>query len=248
MLNNFLLDNPPNEASKEQLEKFKKDTAEMVAKLRKETEIKEKILKEGKRKILNTEPDLVNFNKALDCNCNCHPKAYDPTVHNDQKCRCQLSDAELLVQRKEAMAALSSYSAELSFNEDAMDKEVAEMAKKLNVTIKTYGGGAPFVIEGTVDGRTFYLRDRHEQYRLVVSGENDPLADVYHGSPKDALIIARGDSGDLPNSYQNVSELLTVVVETVRLFLLRETCEHILENNFCSKCGSALTAAYNATL
>ncbi|MGH3444566.1 MAG: hypothetical protein ACRDPB_04250, partial [Nocardioidaceae bacterium] len=60
---------------------------------------------------------------------------------------------------------------------------------------------APFVITGRVDGRGFYLRERHGSYTVTVASDDDPGADPW-GRPADqmTLDIAEGDESDLLDS------------------------------------------------
>ena len=193
--------------------------------------------------ILAIGPQLRDVQEALGCHCACHPRPADMDLHDGgSSCPCQQTEEQRAESREELHRVLASLRGRFEDETDTVEEDARQFAaQQLGVEVKQYGGMAPFVITGVVDGYSFYLRERHENYRIVIAGDDDPLADVYWGHPPSALVIAAGTEDDLGASYDDVETVLTFVVSTIRMFLLRKTCAHLLGSNFCSNCGVALT-------
>ncbi|MGH3752049.1 MAG: hypothetical protein ACRDRP_05015 [Pseudonocardiaceae bacterium] len=82
---------------------------------------------------------------------------------------------------------------------------------------------------GTVDGRGFYLRERHGYYRVTIAPDDDPAADPWElPAERATLDIADGEDDDLtgPDGGYDVAHALGVAVHAVRTFLARRECEH----------------------
>jgi len=130
------------------------------------------------------------------------------------------------------------------------EAELAQHAEELGVTAQWRVAAAPFVITGNVDGRGFYLRERHGYYRVTIAPDDDPTADPWELPIERATLdIADGEDDDLtgPDGGYDVAHALTVAVHAVRTFLARRGCEHQQPTDprqlFCSWCGVRLTEA-----
>lgn len=208
--------------------------------MREQAERRRALMEPESRRLLAAGPPVRDVDAALRCGCGCHPRAADPTHHDGgASCPCQRTDAE----RAAAAAAVRDAWAQLADLVSAGEEvgaAAAEAGRRLGVRIDSYGGAAPFVVTGQVDGFCFYLRERHDMWRLVIAGEDDPGADVWRDRPPGALVIAEGVSAELPNVYQEVEATVEQVVCRIRGFLRRRTCTHRLGSRFCPDCGAAL--------
>ncbi len=127
----------------------------------------------------------------------------------------------------------------------------AEQVAVLGVAARVACAAAPVVITGTVDGRGFYMRERHERYRVTIAPDDDPATDPWD-LPAECLTldIAAGDSEDLTDSDGRFDLVvaLRVAVDAVRTFLQRRSCSHLglasLGVAYCARCGVRLTEAH----
>lgn len=100
---------------------------------------------------------------------------------------------------------------------------------------------------GTVDGRGFYLRERHGLWRVMIAPDEDPGIDPWTADPSvPTLDIADGDADRLlADGDSSVVRALDVAVGAVRSFLRQRTCGHgraLPGDRFCPACGTALAA------
>ena len=109
------------------------------------------------------------------CPCSCHPRVPESDLHGyGFDCSCQWT-AEERRRSFEAWAAGSDAywaSAEGQAVTDERAWEEAALAAWLDenpeVTVGSHGGMAPEQWWGDVDGRSFYFRERHDQWRIEV--------------------------------------------------------------------------------
>jgi hypothetical protein len=203
----------------------------------------------GRLAALRTGPELRDLDAAADCHCGCHPSGADPELHDGgSSCPCQQTPEE----RKRAMQAFFDDLAQIGplFDTASDEAALARRAAELGVTAKLQASACPFVITGHIDGRGFYLRERHGEYGITVPSDDDPTAEPWGLDPHEpTLDIAEDDEKDLtgPDGRFDVATALTVAVDAVRTFLARRSCPHEQPRDeyhvFCSRCGVRLTDA-----
>lgn len=199
--------------------------------------------------VLATGPPLRDIDKAADCGCSCHPSPASLSLHEGGvECPCQLTAAE----RAELWDRLFrdvGEATEASKEADRERAEVAEVAAELNVDAEVRCSACPFVVAGTCDGRSFFLRERHGHWRVEVAADPD-CTDLW--STRDALGIrvAAGGKADLCDADGRFSPgvALRLAVDAVRLSALRDVCSHEQppgeSYRFCRRCGTPLDQAH----
>ena len=197
----------------------------------------------AKLAVLSTGPALHDIGKAADCPCSCHPSPASPDLHEGgARCPCQLTRAELdelwdrLLEPDDATEALSA-------EEDRARAELARVAAELGVDAAVECWAFPFVVAGTCDGRSFYLRERHGHWRVEVAA--DPgCADLWGTRGAVGIEVAAGQETDLCDADGRPSPAvaLRVAVSSMRLSTLRDRCSHELpsgdSHRFCRRCGT----------
>lgn len=232
-------DNPP--VDEKEIAKLKKDLEKELEKSKKETLRREELMFEPRRKLLETGPPLPNVEEALKCNCTCHPRPADPMLHNGgTTCGCQYTEEENKIRTEKTLKSLRKIWKNNNFDSDELFTKAKEYSDSLNIKLDSYGGVAPFVITGNIDGYNFYLRERHGYYRIVVAGEDDPHSDVWRDQPVDALVVGEGSEHELGSTYEDVETSISLIANTIRTFLAQKECSHILGNNYCPSCGKSL--------
>jgi hypothetical protein len=193
--------------------------------------------KEKRIELLGSGPVLRNVGAAADCHCACHPTLADTGLHGGGvSCPCQLTKEERKTLVKKAFAAISK-------SEDPLSSEkhqefLRELSDMLDADIWEAGGAAPYVVRGVVDGRFFYLRERHDRWRVEIAPDDDPLLDIWANSlplEVNRVVVAEGSASTLYNGDK--TNPVRVAVEAVRLFLDRRACEHEGVLRFCPHCG-----------
>ncbi|MDP9460026.1 MAG: hypothetical protein M3Q22_07175 [Actinomycetota bacterium] len=186
---------------------------------------------------------------ALDCPCGCHPRL-DLGAHGgagQAACGCQQTPEERRTAMQQLFASLAGASPELELLRAEEQNVLAARAAELGVRARIAVGMAPFVLTGTVDGRAFYLRERHGLWRVTIAPDDDPTSDPWAADPSvPALDIADGDADRLlVDDGFSVVRALEVAVGSVRSFLRQRECEHgraLPGDRFCAACGAALVA------
>ena len=195
--------------------------------------------------VLATGPALRDIEKAADCVCSCHPSPASWSVHEGgAECPCQLT----AVERAERWDRLFKHIGEVAEASKREDNALAEAAAELDVDAEVRCSAFPFVVAGTCDGRSFYLRERHGHWRVEVAA--DPgCADLWGTSGSLGIEIARGDAADLFDADGETSPVvaLRLAMRAVRLSTLRDRCSHEQPSGeshwFCRRCGTPLDEA-----
>lgn len=231
------LDNPPYEPDPQAMEKAR---AEMEN-LAEETRTKRERMAPARRDaIVLLSPDVADVDAAVECDCWCHPKPADPAVHaGGVECPCQLTEDERRERSRAAMEELSQYAdyqAEVGAEDEYRDR-VVKAARVLGATVDTFLPAAPFVVAGVVDGHTFYLRERHDSWRVVVAGEDNPLLSVWDNTPADALVIAEGTTSGWDWTG---TQMVTDAIRMVKDFLRARACPHTDAKEWCPDCGARM--------
>lgn len=206
------------------------------------------------------------------CRCSCHPRLPESDLHDyGFACTCMQSPEERARAMDEWFAARDAFweGPEGRAIAEAREAEESELAMWLaahpGVVVTRHGGWAPEIWEGSVDGREFFFRERHEEWRIELDlrgtgrfvkrwrgGDLDDedsfdLVEVTEGD-----VIARGTTG--ADDYGTTpAERIGFIVDTIRGHVARQHCEmHVgatrddlaalLGESFrwCPSCGSRL--------
>lgn len=217
-----------------------------IAKLRTDLAAARIAQEPARRAALAAGPQLRDLEAAVACGCSCHPRPADLNLHQGGvACPCQLTAEERKESFNDLLGILSEASASEASYESDMRRRADEAAQGLNVEIREIGGGAPFVIRGVVDGRGFYLRERHDLWSVVISPDDDPLLDPWTLDRSIPVIeVASGDSVALErDAVFDPVYALEIAVNAVRIFLLRRSCRHENAARFCPDCGVEMSQA-----
>lgn len=190
--------------------------------------------------MLAAGPALRDPEAALDCMCSCHPRPADTGLHDGgTTCGCQLTKSERVAAFNELLQVLHEVSEDEESDADSLQQRADEAATRLGIELDHIGGYAPFVIRGRVDGRGFYLRERHDMWRVVLAPDESPEADPWSADPEMTTItVASGDSDEFTvDGYFDPIVALECAVDAARLFLLRRRCDHATAQRFCPVCG-----------
>lgn len=193
--------------------------------------------KDKRVEVLSSGPTLRDVDAAADCRCSCHPRPADTQLHGGgESCPCQLTKEQRETAVEEFFANLDGSMSLRSPEEH--EKFLSDLSETLDADIWEAGGGAPYVVRGVVDGRFFYLRERHDMWRVEIAPDNNPLLDIWVNTlPREAnrIVVAEGTVSTLYNDDE--ANPVRVAVEAVRLFLARRECDHEGALRFCPHCG-----------
>ena len=206
------------------------------------------------------------------CPCSCHPRLPETDFHGyGFACSCQLSVAERQAAGAALRASMDAYRdspegrAAAAARQAEEDELVAWLVGHPDVVVTSHGGLAPEQWWGSVEGHTFYFRERHDEWRieldLVPSGR---FSRVWRGGDLDddrsfeskeieeGDVIAEGTTGVTGYGATPV-ERITFITETVRDHLRAQRCQvHTVERHamelrlgrtmsWCPACGSKLS-------
>lgn len=200
----------------------------------------------ARRALLVSGPTLKDLEAAVACGCSCHPRPADLGLHaGGVSCPCQQTDSERAELLEQVLSVLRDGGTEGTVGDSSSRVLAEEVAARLGVELREIGGGAPFVVRGVVDGRGFYLRERHDLWSVVIAPDDDPLADPWvldRSFP--VIVVASGEIGALEtDGVFDPVHAFVVAVDAVRLFLLRRSCNHVDAVRFCPTCGVELVRA-----
>jgi hypothetical protein len=151
-----------------------------------------------RRTLLELVPgNLRDVDAAAECECYCHQQpGRDP--HHGQRCRCQLSARARKVRWRKAMKAFAEIGDQLRPAHEQHQRELGGAASELGVEVREEVFAAPWVITGTVSGVAFYVRERRENYDIVVSTGPDPSVQPWGAADDvDSVTIRPGRSEDI---------------------------------------------------
>lgn len=180
------------------------------------------------------------------CVCSCHPRF--ASLHDGGfDCSCTWS-AERREQSREALFAALEPSPDMVA---AQAQEEAEISAWLEVhpgvTAERTCLAAPEIWEGTVDGRSFFFRERHGEWRIEIDLVPDGyFAQRWVRTEADGEMvtepveltsgpeIAHGVESDLG---MRAVDRLEFILRQVRGFIRAESCSHRNARTFCPDCG-----------
>lgn len=109
----------------------------------------------------------------------------------------------------------------------------------------------PEVWEGTIDGHSFYFRERHGEWRIEIDLEpNGTFANRYACVDDNGKMLTEpveltsGDTiaeGSEANLGAGAVEHLSFIVDTVRTHLAQATCPHPRAERYCPACGARVS-------
>jgi hypothetical protein len=193
-----------------------------------------------RREALRKVEGLRSADAAEECICACHDQM--GKLHDQGRtCPCQLSAEERRAAFEEAMEEMTTewYRPEAVAARAKAEAAFASEAERLGASIESHGGGAPYLIIGSVDGRAFFLRERGDAWHVEIAGDEDPENNPWRAGNQASIVVAEGSTQQLEADEEAGFEItaLRIAVEAVRTFLLRRTCEHFGEGAWCPKCG-----------
>lgn len=203
-----------------------------------------------RRAVLELGPLLRNIDAAVDCFCGCHPRPAQLETHDGgTTCPCQLNETERQQQWDELFSTPWEPDPDEIEHERLRDVAFQETAERLNVQAHVAVSAAPFVISGIVDGRAFYMRERHGHYRVTIAHDDNPLVDPWTSDAAIPTIdIAAGSEAEFYDGTATFREdiALTTTVNSIRIYLLRRDCAHEPPTDhahrFCRQCGIQLSS------
>jgi len=221
------------------------------ARERVEREAAREATRPARRAVILAGPRLSNVEAAVDCTCACHPRPADADRHDGgTTCPCQQTEED----RAARMRAFHELSNELANEYESEERHareqnelIASEAQALGVEARIVVWAAPRVLVGICDGRGFYLRERHQNYRVTIAPDDNPGSDPWVAEPTEPSIdIAGGDEGDLQRDGKFSWVLaLCIAVQAVRTAIARNACRHrrIGPEPFCPSCGVRIDEA-----
>lgn len=206
-----------------------------------------------------------------DCACGCHPHLPASDFHDfGFACPCSQSPGERSANANEWRAEIDAYWASPEGRATTAQRQAEEaelavwIADHPGVELTSHGGWAPEQWNGTVDGRRFYFRERHDAWRIELDlRPSGRFARVWTGGDlgdEDSIevreleegdVIAEGTTGAVGFGH-TPAERADFIVTTIRDHLRRVACEvHRSvrpeltrgpggEVRFCSACGERL--------
>jgi hypothetical protein len=226
---------------------LKLSEAEMLEHTQRILELRERVEAEWKagepqrRAAIGTIDGIRDIEAAVECQCSCHQRTGE--LHDmGRSCPCQLTVEE----RQAALDNLWNWNAEEAEAYEkaraARDQIFMAAAERLGVEIESHGGAAPYVICGKVEGRAFFLRERHDLWRVEIATDQTPGENPWGDHEADSIVVAEGTSDVFdPENFE--TEALEAAVRAVREFLQRRACAHTNYGKWCSECGVLLEEA-----
>ncbi|MCH9732232.1 MAG: hypothetical protein K0U84_21580 [Actinomycetia bacterium] len=207
-----------------------------------------------------------------ECMCGCHPTLPSGDLHGHGfDCNCRLSPAERAQSRRGLVARLRAFH-ESQEGQELAARDRAERAavrawvdSQRGVVVHEFGGECPEQWNGVVDGRSFYFRERHQEWRIELDlRPSGRVAQVLRGTDDEGKVVTEAsgiDVGDIiatgsveaAEYGETLVERGQFIVDTIRVHVAREACEHhsaeeigLLEERlrrpalWCPSCGTRL--------
>lgn len=118
--------------------------------------------------------------------------------------------------------------------------EITQAAKRLGVEAHELIPAAPWVIVGAVEGRAFYMRERWEQYAIVIASDDEPAVQPWGRPEARAITLRTGHADDLYiGTPPDRGRAVDFIVEVIREYLRRASCAHPHRagDRYCPACG-----------
>lgn len=206
------------------------------------------------------------------CRCSCHPRLPESDFHDyGFGCVCTQTPQD----RRRSFDAWRSDLAAFWRSPEGQQIEAAGraaqaeleawLAAQPGVVVHSHGGLAPEQWTGEVDGRTFYFRERHDEWRIefdlrpsgrfvraLAGTDSDGEARYEDRELDEGDVIAEGTTA-VDGYGRTPTERAQFIVDTIRVHLSREACtlhvgdlsslEALLgrEARWCPSCGTRLS-------
>lgn len=198
------------------------------------------------------------------CRCSCHPSIGSLHQHGDLGCPCTQSPAERegrwkrffaeLHEDRETWERSEEGRAELARRAAESAELEAWIADDPGVEITSWGGCFPEQWTGTIDGHSFYFREKRGNWsieidllptgrtyrRLVLDEGRDTDAEDLRDVEEPILegtVIAEGRDTDLGVTPLHHGRF---IAHAVRAHLRRDGCPHPGARRFCPECGAEM--------
>jgi hypothetical protein len=205
------------------------------------------------------------------CSCSCHPHLPSGDLHDyGRACSCTRTKQERLAWWAEWRQEMDDYweSPEGIAEIDAREREESELRQWLvddgGIVVTQFGGWAPEQWRGTVDGHSFYFRERHDHWRIELDlrptgrfykvfkgGDLDDPSSFDQEEALEGDVIAEGTTGS-PGYGATRRQRAEFLARTIRGHIARRDCRvhiedlHDLELRFgrridwCPGCGQRI--------
>ena len=176
------------------------------------------------------------------CGCSCHPRLPDSDLHDyGAACNCQRTAAERRASWEKWQAETDAYWAspeglEITARRAAQEAELdAWLSADSGVQITSHGGMFPEQWEGSVDGHSFYFREKRDEWRIELDlRPNGHVVEVWQpDADEDAPpkyreletgdVIAEGVTS-VAGYGESPAQRARFIVDTIRTHLRRQAC------------------------
>lgn len=186
------------------------------------------------------------------CPCGCHPQL--SSLHGEgMDCPCTWDQQRREAERRTWLADLreSEWAKALREQHEAEESEIrAWLSGQVGVTAERTSSYAPEQWEGSVDGHSFYFRERHGEWRIELDLQpSGRFARRFTGVDDDGrpmsepVELTEGEviAGGLADALGSTPvEHLDIIVRTIREHLWRRACTHGGALLYCPRCGARM--------
>jgi hypothetical protein len=207
------------------------------------------------------------------CRCSCHPRLPESDLHDyGFDCVCARTPEDRRRAFNEWRNGIEAFwrspeGQQITVAEQAADAELQTwLAEQTGVIVHDHGGLAPEQWRGTVDGHSFYFRERHDEWCIELDlRPSGRFVRTVAGTAKDGTVSYQKralDEGDVIASGTTDSEgygttpvgRAQFIVDAIRTHLTRQACTHRgddlssiegilgIEVCWCPVCGTRLPA------
>ena len=226
---------------------------------------------ERARVILDRLTVATDITSGDPCRCSCHPSLPNGDLHDyGFGCNCQKTPEQRRRFWGEWQAERDAFWASREGQRITAESDAEEAALALwlthhpEVEVESHGGAAPEQWWGTIDGHSFYFRERHDDWRVEldlrpsgrfsnvwIGGDLDDPASLEQREIEVGEVIAEGTTSVAGYGDSPVGRLW-FIVESVRAHLRRLKCTtHTAERDdlellfgrpllFCPSCGTQI--------
>ena len=179
------------------------------------------------------------------CRCSCHPRLPESDLHDyGFDCVCARTPEDRRRAFNQWRNSIEEFwrspeGQRITAAEQAADAELqAWLAEQNGVIVHSHGGLAPEQWRGTVDGHSFYFRERHDEWRIeldlrpsgrfvrtVAGTANDGTVSYQERALDEGDVIASGTT-DSEGYGTTPVERAQFIVDTIRIHLTRQACTH----------------------
>ncbi|GFG53368.1 hypothetical protein CQY20_12510 [Mycolicibacterium agri] len=205
--------------------------------------------------------------------CSCHPQLPSSSLHDfGFDCNCTRTCAQQRGSFRQLLSAIGEYWQSLqglqirAADEAAEENLQAWLAQQPGVVVHSHGGWAPEQWRGTVDGHSFYFRERGGDWDLeidlrptgrsvrIVDGHNVDGTTSYRQQDLERGDIIASGTVNTDGYGTTPAERAHFIVTTIRDHLTRTGCTHHRDKldaissligtaaRWCANCGARLAA------